>query len=72
METFIIISLSLLVVVMFIVLNFYHNEIGKTNKYINELTEINETHRKEIKFQAKVNKTLREGLDFYTKKHKEL
>jgi cell division protein FtsB len=49
------------------------SSIGKKNKLLeqelNEYTEMNDSLKKEVKFQSNVNKTLREGLDAITKKN---
>jgi len=49
------------------------SSIGKKNELLeqelNEHAEINDSLKKEIKFQSNVNKTLREGLDAITKKN---
>lgn len=61
-----------LVITLYISL-YILSSIGKKNEILlqelNEYIEINDSLKKEIKFQLKVNKTLREGLDAITKKN---
>lgn len=69
MEIITIVILSIFVVLLIFAL-WVNIKIQVELKFeINELYEVNESLNNEIKFQSKVNKTLRDGLDAITKKN---
>jgi hypothetical protein len=61
---------SFILIIILFVSSFGQYKINKDLKHeLNETLEINDSLKKEIKFQSNVNKTLREGLDALTKKY---